>query len=75
MSLHYKTFLFASLLFYSITNVNAQTQTNLYNVKNFGAKGDGVNMDGNAINKAIDEAAKAEMLKSASDVLRYLKPR
>ena len=30
-----------------------------YNVKDFGAKGDGINMDGNAINKAIDEAAKA----------------
>ncbi|HSN07978.1 MAG TPA: glycoside hydrolase family 28 protein [Hanamia sp.] len=59
MSLHYKTLLFGFLLFYSITNVKAQTQNNFYNVKDFGAKGDGKNIDGSAINQAISEAAKA----------------
>jgi len=59
MSLHYKAFFLIFISFYLSTNVNAQTQNNFYNVKTFGAKGDGVNMDANAINKAIDEAAKA----------------
>jgi polygalacturonase len=55
----YKTFLLTSVLFYFIANVKAQTQNNFYNVKDFGAKGDGINMDGYSINKAISEAAKA----------------
>jgi len=59
MSLHYKAFFLIFIFFYLSTNVNAQTQNNFYNVKDFGAKGNGMSMDGNAINKAIDEAAKA----------------
>jgi len=59
MNLRYKTLLFISLLLFSFTISNAQTQTNFYNVKNFGAKGDGITIDGSAINKAIEEAAKA----------------
>ena len=59
MSLNYKAFFSPFILFYLSTNVNAQTKNNYYNVKDFGAKGDGINMDGNAINKAIDEAAHA----------------
>ena len=59
MSLNYKVSLLPLLLCCLITNVNAQTQNNFYNVKNYGAKGDGISMDGSAINKTIDEAAQA----------------
>ena len=59
MRLFYKALFLSCLMLYSATNVHAQAQNNFYNVKDFGAKGDGENMDGNAINKAIDEAANA----------------
>jgi polygalacturonase len=36
----------------------AQPVANFYNIKNFGAKGDGKTLDTNAINKAIETAAK-----------------
>jgi len=55
----YKPIFLFFALFYFTANVHAQTQNNFYNVKDFGAKGDGLNKDGFAINKAIDEAAKA----------------
>lgn len=55
----YKSFFLCFALFYFTTNANAQTQHVFYNVKDFGATGDGINPDGSAINKAIDEAAKA----------------
>lgn len=57
MSLVYKAIVFTSVLIYFTANVNGQTQNNFYNVRDFGAKGNGVTIDGNAINKAIDEAA------------------
>jgi polygalacturonase len=59
MSSLLKTFLAIFVGFLFTANVNAQTQQIFYNVNNFGAKGDGVAIDGNAINKAIDEAANA----------------
>jgi len=43
-------------LFFMISS--AQSQKLFYNVRDFGAKGDSINNDGGAINKAIDEAAK-----------------
>ncbi len=44
------------LLFVSVT---VQGQTLFYNIKTFGAKGDGVSLDTKAINDAIDAAANA----------------
>jgi polygalacturonase len=46
------------ILFTSIAfNLHAQPGKMFYNVRDFGAKGDSVTIDGNAINAAIDEAA------------------
>jgi polygalacturonase len=52
----YKTFftlLFSTAILFSM----AQTSKQFYNVRDFGAKGDSVTIDGNAINAAIDAAA------------------
>src|SRR6476620_162099 len=48
-------FLAAALL--TCFTTSAQTQKTFYNVKEFGAKGDGLNADTRSINAAIDEAA------------------
>jgi polygalacturonase len=42
-----------------LTSLNAQSKNDFYNVKNYGAKADGKTIDGKAINRAIDVAAKA----------------
>src|SRR5690242_5116952 len=59
MNLFSKAFFLISTVFYFNTNVNAQTQNQFYNVKEFGAKGDGLNMDGKAINQAIEKASES----------------
>ncbi|MGN6247384.1 MAG: rhamnogalacturonidase [Ginsengibacter sp.] len=59
MNLFSKAFFLISTVFYFTTNVNAQTQSQFYNVKDFGAKGDGLNMDGKAINQAIEKASES----------------
>jgi polygalacturonase len=46
----------ASIIF-SLTNAYGQSQQSIYNVRDFGAKGDGKNLDSKAIDKAIDAAA------------------
>src|ERR1041384_1431268 len=54
-------FLLTLLITVICTNVFGQSsqQSGVYNVKSFGAKGDGSNLDSKAINKAIETAADA----------------
>lgn len=56
MKLKFKSILVCIALVTS-ANVYAQTQKAFYNVKDFGAKGDGAAINSDAINKAIDAAA------------------
>ncbi|HJP63023.1 MAG TPA: glycoside hydrolase family 28 protein [Mucilaginibacter sp.] len=50
---------FTLLVLLMSASVIAQTKSSVYNVKTFGAVGDGKNLDSKAINKAIDSAAGA----------------
>mgnify|MGYP001793778172 CR=1 FL=1 len=54
-----KVTIFAFIAVVFLPSANAQSKTDFYNVKNYGAKADGIALDGKAINKAIDVAAKA----------------
>src|SRR6202012_483850 len=51
--------LLAVSIFFILTNAFGQSQQGIYNVRDFGAKGDGKNLDSKAIDKAIDAAAEA----------------
>ena len=59
MKSKYKRLLLVNLAVAFSMALNAQNQNTVYNVRDFGAKGDGINIDGTAINKAIDDAANA----------------
>lgn len=53
---------FLALIFFSLAFLNSaisQTSSNWYNIKNYGATGDGKTVDTKSINDAIDAAAKA----------------
>jgi len=52
-------FFFAFIAFTSSFITNAQSQKVFYNVREAGAKGDGISMDTKAINKVIEDAAAA----------------
>lgn len=45
--------------FYVILNAQSKETNTVFNIRNYGAIGDGKNLDSPAINKAIEEAAKA----------------
>src|SRR6202012_843068 len=49
--------LLAVSIFFILTNAFGQSQQGIYNVRDFGAKGDGKNLDSKAIDKAINAAA------------------
>jgi polygalacturonase len=52
-----KIFLALFVLFIASTSGFCATNENVYNVKEYGAKGDGKNLDSRGINKAIEQAA------------------
>ncbi len=52
-----KHFFLSGLLALIITNSFTQTNMGIYNIKDFGAAGDGITLNSKAINKAVDEAA------------------
>ena len=54
----YKNWLFVFAAFFSL-QMTAASYPTVYNVRDFGAKGDGVTLDSKAINAAIDKAVEA----------------
>ncbi|HWY31802.1 MAG TPA: glycosyl hydrolase family 28-related protein [Candidatus Acidoferrum sp.] len=46
-------------IFFLLVNLRAEPAVNVYNVRDFGALGDGTNLDSVAIDRAIDSAAAA----------------
>lgn len=50
---------FVVLVTMSVSSLAAQPKSGVYNVKSYGAKGNGTNFDSPSFNKAIDAAAKA----------------
>src|SRR6201992_3374966 len=57
--LRFKLLLAALLVVLKFADAAAQVHPNEFNVKQYGAIGDGISLDSKAINKAIDAAAKA----------------
>jgi polygalacturonase len=59
MKTHFRNFILFVIAAITSAIVHAQTQKVFYNVKDFGAKGDGVALDSKVINQVIDNAANA----------------
>ncbi|MFI5129717.1 MAG: glycoside hydrolase family 28 protein [Chitinophagales bacterium] len=57
--MHYQHFKYYLLILFVIGSIEASANNIFYNIRDFGAKGDGIALDTKAINDAIDAASKA----------------